>query len=377
MGQIEIGKELTEIAELLNVNIERKEMEQETISMNLYCGNNRIVFGAPGTGKSFGLNNEAKTFGDNMERVTFHPDYKYSNFVGSYKPVPKGLNPDDGITYKFVPGPFIRSLVEAIKHKDKPYLLLIEEINRAEVAAVFGDVFQLLDRDDNGNSRYPVNASEDVRNFFKTDDCIHKDNTITPEIREEFNNMTQISIPSNLYIWATMNSADQGVFPMDTAFKRRWEFEYVGINEGEYALSTKEVVFGSQKRQKASWNMVRRALNEFMSKTMKVNEDKLMGPFFLSKSLTSPDGEQEIDQKKFLKTFKTKVIMYLFEDAGRMNRAKLFKGCGDDYNSYSEICQKFDEIGLHIFFSGIEDKFKEYKLENVENPNGDVGGNNQ
>ena len=118
---------------------------------------NRIVFGAPGTGKSFRLNEDKKIFGDRYERVTFHPNYSYSQFVGTYKPVP--VEDDDGnktneITYDYVAGPFMRSYVESI-NSDKPYLLLIEEINRANVTAVFGDIFQLLDRE-NVESEYPI-----------------------------------------------------------------------------------------------------------------------------------------------------------------------------------------------------------------------------
>ena len=129
---------------------------------------NRILFGAPGTGKSFTLNKERKELlgdGNEMdyERVTFHPDYSYANFVGTYKPVPcKDSDGKDAITYEYVPGPFMRIYVEALKNGRtddvKPFLLIIEEINRANVAAVFGDIFQLLDRDDDEVSEYPIQA---------------------------------------------------------------------------------------------------------------------------------------------------------------------------------------------------------------------------
>ena len=129
------------------------------------------------------------------------------------------------IRYDFVPGPFMRVYVEAIKSgrtdAPQPHLLLIEEINRAKVAAVFGDVFQLLDRDDDGVSEYEIQASEDIRRY------------LAKELGGVPDNYKKIRIPNNMFIWATMNSADQGVFPMDTAFKRRWNFEYLGINESE------------------------------------------------------------------------------------------------------------------------------------------------
>ena len=154
------------------------------------------------------------------------------------------------ISYEYVPGPFMRIYVEALKHPDKIYLLAIEEINRANVAAVFGDVFQLLDRDDDGNSMYPIHASEDMKCY------------IAKELGEEPNKFSSIRIPANMYIWATMNSADQGVFPMDTAFKRRWEFEYIGINTSEQQMSHYNVQFGQGEYAKIiNWNELRRAIN--------------------------------------------------------------------------------------------------------------------
>lgn len=137
---------------------------------------NRIIFGAPGTGKSFTINRERKELlGDDnetdYERVTFHPDYSYANFVGTYKPVPFiDRDGKDAITYEYVPGPFMRVYVNALKsgrtESPKPYLLIIEEINRANVAAVFGDIFQLLDRDSQKVSEYPIQASEDIKNIL-------------------------------------------------------------------------------------------------------------------------------------------------------------------------------------------------------------------
>ena len=164
---------------------------------------NRIIFGAPGTGKSFTINRERKELlGDDnetdYERVTFHPDYSYANFVGTYKPVPFiDRDGKDAITYEYVPGPFMRVYVNALKsgrtESPKPYLLIIEEINRANVAAVFGDIFQLLDRDSQKVSEYPIQASEDIKKY------------LAKELGGEPDNYAKIKIPNNMFIWATMN----------------------------------------------------------------------------------------------------------------------------------------------------------------------------
>ena len=159
-----------------------------------------------------GMNlNRKNTNTETYERVTFHPNYSYAQFVGTYKPIMKNNSDKTEIEYEFVPGPFLRTFIRACKMKVN-CLLLIEEINRANVAAVFGDIFQLLDRDENGESEYPITTSEDLRKFLAK-----PENLGGKPVDYE-----TISLPSNMYIWATMNSADQGVFPMDTAFKRRW-----------------------------------------------------------------------------------------------------------------------------------------------------------
>lgn len=307
---------------------------------------NRIVFGAPGTGKSFTINNERKQLlGDgnetDYERVTFHPDYTYANFVGTYKPVPcKDSNGNDAITYEYVPGPFMRVYVNALKNaltgNPKPYLLIIEEINRANVAAVFGDVFQLLDRDNDEVSEYPIQASEDIKKF------------LAKELRCSPDKVEKIKIPDNMCIWATMNSADQGVFPMDTAFKRRWDFTYIGIDENDEKIQGKYVVLGSRTSQKVEWNVLRKAINNYLAK-LKINEDKQLGPYFISRKIVLPENGDEIDRDRFCETFKSKVIMYLFEDAAKQKRPSLFEGCFSHASRYSEICREFDEHGIGIF----------------------------
>ena len=395
---------------------------------------NRITFGAPGTGKSFQLNEDAKFFGTNFERVTFHPNYSYAQFVGTYKPTMSepnkkplsdeqqhilsilqdanmtsqekydllyedfkdenltrlpillGLFTDDNfktkkadgtpavgdnsvernhgkairpyvnlpiqdssdekqITYQYVPGPFMRIYATAKQNPNNNYLLLIEEINRANVAAVFGDVFQLLDRNADGESEYKVAASEDIKKYL-TKKGIYED---------------ELSIPSNMYIWATMNSADQGVFPMDTAFKRRWEFEYIGIDDNEDKVKDYGIPINSN--QKVNWNELRKAINTRLIE-MSINEDKLLGPFFLSKTVLE---NALVNPENFVKLFKSKVIMYLFEDAAKMKVKQLFKIDNNKY-IFSEICKQFDEKGLDVF----QIDTSNIKLSEVDNIKEDV-----
>lgn len=319
---------------------------------------NRIIFGAPGTGKSFELKHEAeftKKDGslypdttkkedridlafpeNNVERVTFHPDYSYGQFVGSYKPV----SDDDGrIRYEYVPGPFMRTLVKALEggkngESAEKFLLIVEEINRAKVAAVFGDMFQLLDRTDTGDSVYEIQASEDVRRY------------LARELGGTKDNYTSIKIPNNMYIWATMNSADQGVFPMDTAFKRRWEFTYIGINEKDDKISIDKLPVKNSDGNEIKWNILRKSINNMLLKECKVNEDKLLGPFFISgevfKNATSNPDE-------FFNAFNSKVLMYLFEDAGKMHQKKLFAGIDQSELTFSKVCEDFKARGTAIF----------------------------
>lgn len=304
---------------------------------------NRIVFGAPGTGKSYGLKDDCeKLMADTTgtyERVTFHPDYTYSQFVGTYKPI---MDADgNSICYDFVPGSFMRVYVEALKSgrtdTPQPHLLLIEEINRAKVATVFGDVFQLLDRDDDGVSEYEIQASEDIRRY------------IAKELGGNADNYKKIRIPNNMFIWATMNSADQGVFPMDTAFKRRWNFEYLGINKNEEKIKGFGKIILPGCDEPIEWNTLRRAINDKMSSSdFKINEDKLMGPFFLSKKIIASDENgMIIDVDRFIDAFKSKVIMYLYEDAVKQGKHRFFEGC--DSSKYSSVCEAFDEKGTAIF----------------------------
>ncbi|MBT1017572.1 AAA family ATPase [Canibacter sp. lx-72] len=309
---------------------------------------NLVSFGAPGTGKSFGLETRLKSFlndGGTAERVTFYADYTYGQFVGTYKPVvQQGDHGRDTVTYGFVPGPFLRVLMRALQSQrsgdGKHHLLVIEELNRAMPSSVFGDMFQLLDRDISGKSQYSVSTSHDLRRF------------LAHELQCSELEASSISLPGNMHIWATMNSADQGVFPIDTAFKRRWDFEYVGIDTNEELIAYVEVNMGADEyAQTVNWNALRKAINNFLSH-QGVNEDRLMGPFFLPISVMPGSGDDPTAEERFLDQFEQKVLMYLFEDAGRQCRSMLFPH-GDSALRYSSLCTAFRKQGISIFHHDI------------------------
>ena len=153
--------------------------------------------------------------------------------------------------------------------------------------------------------------------------------------REMLNAMiSELKLPPNMFIWATMNSADQGVFPMDTAFKRRWDFRYMDINDGASVIAGKAVMVAGEP---IVWDKLRREINDLMA-TNKISEDKLLGPFFIS-----PDA---LDDERFIDVFKDKVLLYLYEDAGKMKRRGLF---ADEAATYSELCGQFEREGVGVF----------------------------
>lgn len=296
-----------------------------------------------------------------VERVTFHPNYSYAQFVGTYKPITKLIGDKEEISYEYVPGPFIRTFINA-KKTGQNVLLLIEEINRANVAAVFGDVFQLLDRKPDGTSEYPITTSEDLRKYLAKPENLGG----SPE------NYKTISIPSNMYIWATMNSADQGVLPMDAAFKRRWDFEYINIDDGAGELNgvTIPIPNGTEddkktvKYESIEWNELRKAVNEQLKKVSGVNEDKLLGPFFIGDETKISNAAQNPEQ--FCKSFKSKVLMYLFEDVVKMQPGELFETKDGSNIHYSDICKDFDSIGLRVFVKSISEQFPAFKDGDAE-----------
>lgn len=322
---------ILDLIEKLKKNDSILKNDTEEIAHNL--NRNLIISGAPGTGKSYNLEEDRKKyFGDRYERVTFYSNYTYNQFVGTYKPKPKfDEEKKEYISYEFIPGPFLRILVKSINDKqNKPHLLIIEEINRANAANVFGDIFQLLDRRSGGRSQYGISISEDMKKYLddKLDDKVFND---------------ELHIPSNLYIWCTMNSADQGVYPMDTAFKRRFEFEFTGINEGQNIIQDININVLWQEDE-LKWNDLRIAINNKLRESRQVKEDKLIGPFFISKSVL------EGDSKAFNKSFKNKLLMYLYEDICKYDKLIMFD---KDYATFSELIEAY-ESGHKVLNINIE-----------------------
>lgn len=292
---------------------------------------NKIIYGAPGTGKSYVLREQALGAGftlANIVRVTFHPSYTYQQLIGAYKPTPvyreqipgaanlygsdrttilaSPFDKEPLIDYTFVEGPLIYQLIHALVNPHQNYLLIIEEINRANVAAVFGDVFQLLDRNASGESEYEINFSPEVNDYLTNFGLSGK----------------KVKLPSNLYLWATMNSADQGVLPLDAAFKRRWAFEYLRLDEKEAVMAGKTTIFQGISYD---WNSFRHAINEHL-KGVPVPEDKLLGPFFMN--------DKELADENAVKN---KLLLYLRDDVLRHNPEALFKK-----STFSDIIKDYD-----------------------------------
>ncbi|RYQ59015.1 AAA domain (dynein-related subfamily) [Bifidobacterium pseudolongum subsp. globosum] len=321
-------KQLFHLLQNLNSTVKaQQQVHQEQIEADVSRPHNWILFGAPGTGKSYVIDQAAKQYPHC--RATFHPDYTYAQFVGSYKPVPSQQTAS-GITYGFVPGPFVNTLIESLENPNTPHILIIEEINRADPAAVFGDVFQLLDRNDEGSSEYSVRTSQELKDYLQGKLSANAKETLRAlivnldqsETDAPAYDCSEIAIPNNMYIWASMNSADQGVFPMDTAFKRRWTFQYLPIDSDNGILQSADGAFLSE-----HWDEIRTNINKLLkSQGRDIPEDKLLGPYFLSaRELHNDDEDAEQNAQNFVHVFASKVIMYLFEDAARYCRAQVFR----------------------------------------------------
>ena len=286
----------------------------------------QIFYGAPGTGKSHTINEETKD--ENVIRTTFHPDTDYSTFVGAYKPTTKEVDlrdlsghkvvedgevvKEDRIVYEFVAQSFLQAYISAWKkyvdaNEDGPQkqYLVIEEINRGNCAQIFGDLFQLLDRNDYGFSDYPIKADADMKRqlqkAFAGLVIAQKDKINAmyegKDIVSQVLNGDILLLPNNLYIWATMNTSDQSLFPIDSAFKRRWDWTYMPISNAEknWIIEVDE--------SKYDWWQFLEKINEKIG-SITNSEDKKLGYFFCK----AQDGVISA------KTFVGKVIFYLWND---------------------------------------------------------------
>ena len=319
----------------------------------------QIYYGAPGTGKSKTIKD--LTFGESVIRTTFHPDSDYASFVGTYKPITEEVTlrdcygkkvideetnevvKEERIAYKFIPQAFLEAYVEAWKKlgSSKKQFLIIEEINRGNCAQIFGDLFQLLDRNEYGFSDYPIVADKDMQKYLEKEfagwEITNKD-----EINQLYGEANMVNLimkgerlvlPSNLYIWATMNTSDQSLFPIDSAFKRRWDWKYVSISEGRDKATNAPLnwYINTGDKQYNWWSFISK-VNKLIG-SLTNSEDKKLGYFFCK----AKDGEIDAD------LFVSKVIFYLWND--------VFKDYGFDDKDFQ------DEEGKILSF----DRFYEDK----------------
>lgn len=285
-------------------------------------GVNVLLYGVPGCGKSFTIMNKYCKDADTIERVVFHPDYTYGDFVGQILPL---TDADTGkIRYEFSAGPFTRILSDAYNNPDKKYCLIIEEINRGNAPAIFGDIFQMLDRDENGNGAYEITNADVAAKMYIYSQASKK-----------------IKLPSNLFIFATMNTSDQNVFTLDTAFQRRWNMRMVENDVTKSKLAQKPILDTTIK-----WADFADAINNLIITKnigMTSSEDKRLGAYFVTEKdlrfFTTADGitQEEADDKNH--NFPEKVLKYLWDDAFKFTRDEVFKS---DYDSLEKLIKAFE-----------------------------------
>ena len=320
----------------------------------------QIYYGAPGTGKSHRVKKLLKKMDvpkGNIFRTTFHPDSDYSSFVGAYKPTMKPVDDkykavvgkDEEIAYSFVPQTFIKAYTQAYKKPNENVYLIIEEINRGNCAQIFGDLFQLLDRDDNGVSEYPIKADSDLKMYLKGELKDYPDGIKDGEL----------CLPSNLYIWATMNTSDQSLFPIDSAFKRRWDWEYEPIK-----YKNKDWVIEIA-GNKYSWISFQRIINDMIFEAT-CSEDKMLGDYFVKPC------NNIISEKQFV----NKVLFYLWNDVCKDGDGDIFRTSDNKDVKFSDL---YDDNGSNTLQSmmdylgikPISDDFDDDEEDNDENEEND------
>ena len=352
---------------------EKEEIDLEAIRLS--SGENVLLYGVPGSGKSWTIEHEYCKPGSIVERLVFHPDYTYSDFIGQILPA---VAEDGQVSYKFTPGPFTNILREAYNNPSKEYILIIEEINRGNAPAIFGEVFQLLDRkveirdiDDDG---YPIGTSEyGITNMNIAEEMYGKDRK-TEKVR----------IPSNLSIIGTMNTSDQNVFTLDTAFQRRWDMRLIenDFSNVDPTLADEEILDTT-----VTWRNFCVEINKIVvgnSARMTSAEDKRLGAYFVhlrdlkfndamgdlkvydalrkkeSKGTLTDDEKTQIaiirDAIRQNRKFPEKVIKYLWDDAFKFNREVIFEVT--EYQSLEQVIRAF------MYAQGL-DRFKVFK-DNVK-----------
>lgn len=270
---------------------EEVEKTIDLVHTRVKGGDNLLFYGVPGSGKSHAIDEHYSK--EHMVRVVFHPDYMNTDFIGQILPT---IREDESITYEFKPGPFTRVLQQAYKDPHNMYYLVIEEINRGNAPAIFGEIFQLLDRIETGESKYSV-VNYDVSKVVYGDET------------------TQIKLPSNLTLLATMNTSDQNVFTLDTAFQRRWNMKMIlnDISSAEH----KDIKIADTSVSWGDFNVVINKCILSSNASMLSSEDKRLGSYFISPYDLKNDTQAE-------SRFSEKVIKYLWDDAFKFSRDKLF-----------------------------------------------------
>ena len=304
---------------------------------------NTIYFGSPGTGKSHKA--DEITYGKDVQKVTFHPDYDYHSFVGGYKPTMDG----DKIAYKFVPQIFTKIYVDAWKNlvsadETKPFYLQIEEINRGNCAEIFGDLFQLLDRDKDGFSKYEVTAEEELCKYLLSENGFGGNH---PGIENG-----KLRFPNNLKIIATMNTSDQSLFPMDSAFKRRWDWIYVPIDT-DCKFSDFTIKLDNGKA--FEWLSFLKVINEEIFEITK-SQDKQIGNWFID----AQNSGKVITES----TFVNKVVFYLWNDVFKDEENTIFKSADGKNLTYTSFFENGTSNNLVSYI--LEERLKLIDVNKAE-----------
>ena len=328
----------------------------------------QIIYGAPGTGKSFGVDENVKKHNMKDIRTTFHPDSDYSTFVGAYKPQMEKVTVRDDrgfpvkengqivyekkIVYKYTQQAFLKAYVAAWKDLENPHVLVIEEINRGNCAQIFGDLFQLLDRNDNGFSSYPITADTDIMQTLNDEfdglqiaDAVAINAMYKDDVMEDVLSGNKLLLPNNLYIWATMNTSDQSLFPIDSAFKRRWDWKYVPISDAK-----KNWIVSINGQEYDWWSFVEEINQKIWDATH--SEDKKLGYFFCKADRKAKEEDDEntiISADKFV----GKVLFYIYND--------VFKDYGFDDAIFKDK-EANEDLLFHCFFKS-DGKPEEKKIQ--------------